>query len=70
MKKIDLKNWNAWRIIRMGLGLFFAVNGFISSDYLLMSGGLFLSVHALVNYCAVCVDQSCELPKQTHHGKI
>ncbi|WP_317897878.1 hypothetical protein [Aurantibacillus circumpalustris] len=70
MKKINLKNWTLWRTTRLGLGIFFCITGGLKADYILMLGGVFLIIHALVNSCATCVTGNCEVPKETTNGKI
>lgn len=70
MRKTNLKNWNLWRVTRIALGLLFIVKGFLITDYSLMAAGIFLAVHALINYCQRCGSQVCELSKETNHGKI
>jgi hypothetical protein len=70
MRKIDLKNWTLWRVVRFGMGVFFCITGIVNLDYILMFGGIFLMIHALVNSCAACATGSCEVPESNTNGKV
>ncbi len=61
MKNLLLHNWNAWRIVRLGAGLFFTVAGFVDADWMLTAGGVFLIIHALLNLCVTCAGGSCRI---------
>lgn len=63
MKQRLLTNWTLWRITRFVLSILFIVNGFIKADYILLFGGTFLLIHALVNSCASCATGNCEIPQ-------
>lgn len=64
MKARILSNWNLWRITRLILSLIFILNGLIKADYILLTGGVFLLIHALFNACVTCVNNNCEIPKK------
>lgn len=40
----------------------------MKSDYFLLTGGVFLLLHALVNSCAACANGNCEIPKKKQNG--
>lgn len=65
MKDNILKNWNAWRIIRLILSIVFFVAGITNADYFLVAGGIFILFQAVFNTgcCATgnCSDGSCEV---------
>ncbi|MFZ9453872.1 MAG: hypothetical protein ACO27Q_01435 [Bacteroidia bacterium] len=52
-------NWNAWRILRLVCGLFFAVHVLLVADTIVTVSGLFIVAHALWNPC-----NTCTLPKR------
>ena len=64
MKEVLLKNWTLWRITRLVLAIIFIVNGILKGDYILVTGGVFLFGHAVLNACATCAGGSCEIPKK------
>lgn len=64
MKNLLLKNWNLWRVTRLLLSLVFIVNGVVKADYILLTGGVFLFGHAMLNACVTCAGGSCEIPKK------
>lgn len=64
MKQRLLTNWTLWRIMRLVLSLVFIVQGILKTDYILLSAGLFLLIHALYNSCATCVSGNCEIPQK------
>lgn len=64
MKELLLKNWTLWRIARLVLAIVFIVNGIIKADTILLVGGGFLFMHALLNACVSCAGGSCEIPKK------
>lgn len=64
MKELLLKNWTLWRIVRLVLAVVFIVNGIIKADTILLVGGGFLLMHALLNACVSCAEGSCEIPKK------
>lgn len=57
-------NWSLWRITRLVLSIVFIVNGIINWDYILLTSGLFLLGHALLNACLTCVSGNCEIPQK------
>jgi hypothetical protein len=63
IKQRLLSNWTLWRITRLVLALIFIVNGIVKLDYILLSGGVFLLGHALLNACAACAGGNCEIPQ-------
>jgi hypothetical protein len=64
MKNRLLNNWTLWRIIRAVLSVVFITNGIFKGDYILLAGGVFLLIHALVNTCAACNTGNCEVPQK------
>lgn len=64
LKNLILKNWTLWRVIRMVLAFVFIINGALKSDTILITGGVFLFFHALLNTCAACSDGNCEIPQK------
>lgn len=64
MKQRLLTNWTLWRITRLVLSFIFIINGAIKADYILLTGGVFLLIHALVNSCATCASGNCEIPQK------
>lgn len=56
-------NWSLWRITRFVLSIIFIINGAMKTDYILLAGGVFLLIHALVNSCAACASGNCEIPQ-------
>lgn len=64
MKQRLLTNWTLWRITRFVLSLVFIINGALNTDYILLTGGVFLLIHALVNSCAMCASGNCEIPQK------
>ena len=56
--------WNLWRIIRAVLSIIFIVNGIIKADYILLFGGVFLLIHAVMNACVAYADGNCEIPQK------
>lgn len=64
MKQRLLTNWTLWRITRLVLSLVFIINGAIKTDYILLTGGVFLLIHALVNSCATCASGNCEISQK------
>jgi hypothetical protein len=63
MKKVDLKNWGLWRVMRLVLGVIISITGIITLDFILMAAGHFLLVQAWLNTCVSCASGSCEIPK-------
>lgn len=65
MKEAVLKNWNAWRIIRLALSVIFVIAGIVNADYFLVAGGIFVMFQAVFNTgcCATgnCANGSCEI---------
>jgi len=59
-----LPNWSLWRITRFILSVVFIIHGIIKLDYLVLSSGIFLFFHALLNACLTCVDENCEIPQK------
>ena len=68
MKERLLTNWTLWRITRLVLSFIFIINGEMKSDYFLLTGGVFLLLHALVNSCAACANGNCEIPQNKQNG--
>lgn len=64
MKELLLKNWTLWRATRLVLAIIFIVNGILKADYILLTGGIFLFGHAILNACAACAGGNCEIPKK------
>lgn len=64
MKQRLLTNWTLWRIARLVLSFIFIINGALKADYILLTGGVFLLIHALVNSCATCASGNCEIPQK------
>jgi hypothetical protein len=63
LKKIDLKNWGLWRVMRLVLGIIISITGIITLDFILIAAGIFLLVQAWINTCVSCVTGSCDIPK-------
>ena len=68
MKNLLLKNWTLWRMARMVFAIVFIVAGIIRYDTVLTLGGVFLFFHALLNRCAACVGNSCDVSSETRAG--
>jgi hypothetical protein len=64
MKERLLYNWSLWRITRLILSFVFIINGIINTDFILITGGVFLLIHALYNACVFCAGGNCEIPKK------
>ena len=64
IKQRLLTNWSLWRITRLVLSIVFIVNGIINWDYILLTSGVFLLGHALLNACLTCVSGNCEIPQK------
>ena len=64
MKQRLLTNWTLWRITRLVMSFIFIINGALNADYILLTGGMFLLIHALVNSCATCASENCETPQK------
>lgn len=64
MKELLLKNWTLWRATRLILSLVFIINGIVKADTILLVGGSFLLMHAILNTCVSCAGGSCEIPKK------
>ncbi len=64
LKHMLLKNWTIWRIVKMVLSLIFIINGIMRLDYILITGGVFLMIHTLLNACAMCAGGNCEVPQK------
>jgi hypothetical protein len=67
MKNLLLKNWTTWRITRMVLSILFIVVGSFRADYILLAGGIFLFIHAILNVCEACAANECEIPKKVNN---
>ncbi|MCC6373138.1 MAG: hypothetical protein IT236_19190 [Bacteroidia bacterium] len=71
MKNLLLKNWTLWRTTRLAFAILFIVVGLQRGDTFLALGGVFLFFHAILNRCAACVGNSCDVNPQspTQSGK-
>ncbi len=70
MRQRLLTNWNLWRITRLVLSIVFITNGIIKADYILLTGGIFLLIHALLNECVACIGGNCEIPQNKNHEQL
>ncbi len=64
MKQLLLTNWTLWRILRFALAIVFITEGILKADYILLGGGVFLLIHAVLNVCSSCASGNCEIPKK------
>lgn len=64
IKQLLLKNWTLWRVTRLLLSFVFIINGIIKADYVLVTGGVFLFGHAILNVCSTCAGGNCEIPEK------
>lgn len=69
-RETTLKNWDWWRITRAVLSVLFMVQGIIKGDYVLLAGGVFLMIHALLNVCAACATGNCEIPQKQKNENL
>lgn len=70
VKELLFKNWDWWRTTRAVLAILFIVQGAMKGDYILLAGGAFLMIHALLNVCAACATGNCEIPQKQKNEKL
>ena len=62
-----LKNWNLTRLLRLILGMFIMIQGFINEEWIFVGLGALFSIMPLLNMG--CGASGCSVPKQSTSDK-